>query len=408
MLLPLLFLSAVPFSQVEPILLRACLPCHDEAKGAGGVRLHTRAAAAKNLDANLLRVIMLPQDRQGAMPPGGPQLPAAERALIGAWLTEGAPWPADRVLQGPQKPGKDDASLTAAIRRKVMSGPMTGIGKPYQQTIAGADATFEMLPIPGGKFTMGGTEKDELPKREMKVDPFWMQKDEVTWDEYRLFMFANDTEKAAHDPMVDGVSRPTKPYVEMSFGMGLNGFPAISMTHHAANKYAEWLSAKTGHFYRLPTEAEWEYACKANAEEPTDLKEVAWFASNTDGKYELVDKKKPNAWGLHDMLGNVMEWTLDGYAPYKDSQTLASEWAPSTGPYPHVARGGGWIDPAKKLRCSARVASDPSWKMQDPQIPKSIWYMTDAQSLGFRLVRPVTVPSATIMHRAWNNGVEVE
>lgn len=409
MLLPLLYLSAVPFTQIEPILVRACLPCHDETKGAGGVRFHTRAAAAKNLNANMLRVLTMPSDQQGAMPPGGPQLPAQERALISQWLTDGAPWPADRVLKLPAKPGKDDETLTATIRRKIMSSPMTGIGKPYTQTIPGADPTFEMLPIPAGKFTMGGTEKDELPKREMKVEAFWMQKNEVTWDEYRLFMFANDTEKAAKDPIVDGVSRPTKPYVEMSFGMGLVGFPAISMTQHAANKYAEWLSAKTGHFYRLPTEAEWEYACKANSEEPTtDLKDYAWFMSNTDGKYEQVGKKKPNAWGLHDMLGNVMEWTLDGYAPYKPSQTSASEWAPSTGPYPHVARGGGWTDTAKKLRCSARVASDPSWKMQDPQIPKSIWYMTDAQSLGFRLVRPVTVPSATIMHRAWNNGVEVE
>jgi len=406
--IPLLAFSAVPFNDVEPILVRACLPCHDEAKGAGGVRLHSRAAAAKNLNANLTRVINMDPSQPGAMPPGGQPLPAAERALIGAWIAEGAAWPAERVLKLPEKAGKDDQSLTALIRKKVMSRPAVAAGKAYQQTIPGADASFEMLPIPAGQFTMGGTEKDELPKREMKVEAFWMQKTEVTWDEYRLFMFANDTEKAAKDPIVDGVSRPTKPYVEMSFGMGLNGFPAISMTHHAANKYAQWLSAKTGHFYRLPTEAEWEYACRAGGEEPADLKEYAWFVSNTDGGYAQVGKKKPNAWGLHDMLGNVMEWTLDGYAPYRAAQSSASEWAPSTGPYPHVARGGGWTDTAKKLRCGARVASDPSWKMQDPQIPKSIWYMTDAQSLGFRLVRPAVVPSVSIMHRAWNNGVENE
>ncbi len=410
--LPLLAFAAAPFTQIEPILVRACLPCHDEAKGAGGVRLHTRAAAAKNLNAGLLRVINMDPNQPGAMPPGGQPLPAPERTLIGAWVAEGAPWPVDRVLKLPGKAGKDDAGLTAVIRRKVMAQPAAAADKGYRQTIPGTDAAFEMLPIPAGKFTMGSDAqsgaKDESPQRELKVDAFWMQKHEVTWDEYRLFMFANDTEKAAKDMIVDGVSRPTKPYVEMSFGMGLNGFPAISMTQHAANKYAQWLSAKTGHFYRLPTEAEWEYACRAGAPEPANLKDVAWFASNTDGRYELVGKKQPNAWGLHDMLGNVMEWTLDGYAPYQSSQTSASEWAPSTGPYPHVARGGGWTDTAKKLTCSARVASDPSWKMQDPQIPKSIWYMTDAQSLGFRLVRPVNVPSATLMHRAWNNGVESE
>ena len=105
----------------------------------------------------------------------------------------------------------------------------------------------------------------------------------------------------------------------MSFGMGINGFPAISMTQHAANKYAEWLSAKTGEFYRLPTEAEWEYACRAGATADllADSAITPGTAANSNGKYQTVATKKPNAWGLYDMLGNVMEWTLDAYAPYK-------------------------------------------------------------------------------------------
>ncbi len=127
-----------------------------------------------------------------------------------------------------------------------------------------------MVSIPAGEFAMGaaagqGRKKDEQPQHKVKLDAFWMQAHEVTWDEYGLFMFASAkaVETSAKDEAVDAVSRPTRPYVEMSFGMGSNGFPAISMTQHAANKYAEWLSAKTGDFYRLPTEAEWEYACRA-------------------------------------------------------------------------------------------------------------------------------------------------
>jgi len=191
----------------------------------------------------------------------------------------------------------------------------------------------------------------------------------------------------------------------MSFGMGIDGYPAISMTQHAANKYAEWLSSRTGEFYRLPTEAEWEYACRAGDGEPAKLDDYAWYAANSGGKYQKVATKKPNAWGLFDMLGNVMEWTLDGYAPYKPGNETNPQ-AAASGPYPHAVRGGSWYDSADKLTCSARVASSADWKQQDPQLPKSIWYMTDAQWLGFRLVRPSKLPGVEQMYRYWNNGVE--
>ncbi|MBI4907383.1 MAG: formylglycine-generating enzyme family protein [Acidobacteria bacterium] len=314
----------------------------------------------------------------------------------------------------------DNAALTAALRDRITKRNISEQFQAYKTTVPGTVATYEMLPIPAGEFTLGTAQNEpkrlaeEGPQRKVKIEPMWMGKHEVTWDEYRLFMFANQAgETKGKDPSVDAVSRPTKPYVEMSFGMGLNGYPAISMTHHAANKYAEWLSAKTGHFYRLPSEAEWEYACRAGSttaysygDDPAKLGDYAWFAANSNGKYEKVGTKKPNAWGLHDMMGNVMEWTLDQYVPDYNKWTFP--FVPSKTPYPHTARGGSWNDPPDRLRCGARVASEPAWKQQDPQLPKSIWYLTDAQWLGFRLVRPVKIPSAEEMHRIWNNGVEVE
>ncbi len=281
--------------------------------------------------------------------------------------------------------------------------------QPYKVTIPNTTVSYDMVPVAAGDFEMGSTAKsDEQPKHKVHLDAFAMQAHEVTWDEYRLFMFANQAGETGHkDNLVDAVSRPTRPYVEMSFGMGINGYPTISMTQHAANKYAEWLSAKTGEFYRLPTEAEWEYACRAGTTEdrPSNLGDYAWYAANSGGKYALVGKKKPNAWGLYDMLGNVMEWTLDAYAPYKPGPQT-NPWVKSTQPYPQVARGGSWNDPADAVTCAVRVGSDPSWKQQDPQLPKSIWYLTDAQWLGFRLVRPAKVPSAEEMYKYWNNGVE--
>jgi len=220
------------------------------------------------------------------------------------------------------------------------------------------------------------------------------------------------------DKISDAVARPTKPYVEMSFGMGKDGYPAISMTQHAANKYCEWLSAKTGQYYRLPTEAEWEYACRAGTttafswgDDPSAASTYAWFEKNSDFKYQKVGRKKPNPWGLYDMHGNVAEWCLDQYVPdyTKFTGSVTEEpWVQATKPYPHAVRGGSWDDTPEKLRSSARRASDKSWKQQDPQLPKSIWYHTDAQFLGFRIVRPLKVPPPDELSKYWTSGVEKE
>jgi formylglycine-generating enzyme required for sulfatase activity len=182
------------------------------------------------------------------------------------------------------------------------------------------------------------------------------------------------------------------------------GFPVNSMSQYTAMMYCRWLYKKTGVFYRLPTEAEWEYACRAGStgtyffgNDAKQLKEYAWFADNSNKKYQKTGQKKPNAWGLYDMLGNVGEWTLDQY--HEDYFTAIGDTALSpvmapTETYPRAVRGGGYLDKADALRCATRQPSDASWNKRDPQMPKSKWWLTDAMAVGFRIVRPLQAPTA--------------
>ncbi|MEO1997881.1 MAG: SUMF1/EgtB/PvdO family nonheme iron enzyme, partial [Planctomycetaceae bacterium] len=108
-----------------------------------------------------------------------------------------------------------------------------------------------------------------------------------------------------------------------------------------------------------------------------------------------VGLKKPNPWGLHDMHGNVAEWVLDRYDPEFYARTLSSGRMVLSVPkslYPRVVRGGSWDDDPDRLRSAARTFSEKEWKIQDPQLPQSVWYHTDAQHVGFRVVRPLRIP----------------
>lgn len=304
--------------------------------------------------------------------------------------------------------------VDTAAPRQATAKP-AGAMEPYTVRLPDCDVTFDMVPIPGGRFSMGspedeaGRKADEGPQHSVEIAPFWIGKCEVTWQEYdrwsqRLDMKMVDGKHQGTIPGTDGIARPTPPYTDMTFAMGREGYPAICMTQHAAKTYCEWLSAVTGHTYRLPTEAEWEYACRAGTataysfgDDPARLDDYAWHDGNSDGGYAQVGQKKPNPWGLYDMHGNVAEWTLDQFIPdfYRQfaDKPATDPLAEPTKLYPRVVRGGSWRDPAELLRSAARVGSSPSWKEQDPQIPKSIWYHTDADFVGFRVVRPWRAPS---------------
>lgn len=284
----------------------------------------------------------------------------------------------------------------------------------YVETIPGANVTFEMVPIPGGQFLMGSPageknrSEDEGPQHEVAIRPFWMGKTEVTWDEFDKFAFPSgisrkpETRKEPRQAGFDAVTEPTPPYADESFGFGKGRRPVISITHHAAMEYCRWLSATTGKTYRLPTEAEWEYACRAGSStaysfgnDPTKLGDCAWYLDNSEEEPHPVALKKSSAWGLHDMHGNVAEWCLDHYE--KDfygrfragAAVISPVLLPTERRYPHVARGGSWDDEAGRLRSAARRGSDKSWSKRDPQNPQSIWWHTEAINVGFRVVRPV-------------------
>jgi formylglycine-generating enzyme required for sulfatase activity len=285
-------------------------------------------------------------------------------------------------------------------------------GKPYMETIPGTSVTFEMMPIPGGTFRMGspageaGRAEDEGPQHEVTLKPFWIGKYEVTWSEYDKFWLDTSVVQASYTAEikaagVDALTRPTPPYADESFGFGKGKQPLISVGHHAAMEYARWLSKKTGKVYRLPTEAEWEYACRAGTttaysfgDDAAALGDHAWYADNAEGQPHPVGGKKANPWGLFDMHGNTAEWVLDlyqkdAYAAGAGKTSVQPVVMPTERIYPHVVRGGSWDHDAPALRCAARLASRVEWNRRDPQRPQSIWWLTDATFVGFRLVHPL-------------------
>ena len=298
--------------------------------------------------------------------------------------------------------------------------------KGYIQNIPGTPEVIEMAFIPGGTFSMGSPKSeqghfgDEGPQHLVEVAPFWMGKFEITWDLYELFISRGIDKKrpatvSGKEVEIDvaAVSGATQPYTEMSFGMGVEGYPAICMTQLAAVKFCEWLSAMTGNFYRLPTEAEWEYACRAGTktaysfgDTPSNLDIYAWYEGNSGGAYHKVGQKEPNPWGLYDMHGNVSEWTLDQYVPTvyntRKRKTVDNPLQTPTKTYPRVIRGGAWSDKPNRLRSAARRPSSKKWKKRDPQIPKSLWWHTDAPFVGFRVVRPLETPSPLEQNKYWN------
>ena len=330
-------------------------------------------------------------------------------------------------------------------KEKPETGPSVaiegGFMVPYTVTIPGSEVTFEMIPITGGEFQMGspdgekGHREDEGPQVNITVEPFWMGKHEVTWAEYKRYMQLDKVFKEfkrrdqrlvkKEEPQVDALTAPSALY-DPSFtydaGQGSDQ-PAATITQFAAKQYTKFLSLLVDDFYRLPTEAEWEYACRAGTttrfyfgDDEADLKDHAWYYDNADDYRQKVGTKKANPWGLHDMYGNVSEWVLDeyteeGYARLKDKMSTADEaYLKPTKLYPRVCRGGSFELEAEDCRSAARQASDDEeWKVEDPNVPQSPWWYTDSPALGvgFRIMRPLTAPATReIKETYWSADLE--
>ncbi len=287
----------------------------------------------------------------------------------------------------------------------------------------GKEVAFDMVLIPAGKFKMGSPEAEkgrkphEGPQFEAEIKPFYLCAHETTWlmfmayydetvQEKRGESAAEAAKKKAEEAQkkgVDAISGPTPLYGDPTLGWGAGKRPAIGVSHINAETFCKWLSKKTGKKYRLPTEAEWEYACRAGSttaycfgDDPGKLEDYAWFEDNSDEKTQEVAQKKPNAFGLHDMHGNVMEWVQDFYSPKAyEAAAKNNPAANPTGPtegtvktaggFAHVARGGAYNSPAKDCRSAARVFEEPFWRYEDPQEPKSKWWLPKMGFIGFRV-----------------------
>ena len=295
----------------------------------------------------------------------------------------------------------------------------------YTEQIPGTMVSFNMVAIPGGKFEMGSPENEPFRNadetlHEVTVSPFFMSEVEVTWDQYWAF-FANTMSEGRtspeqvyannSNPDVDAISGPTPPFGFPDQGWGSGDRPAITMTHYAAETFCQWLSMKTGKKYRLPTEAEWEYAARGGKEtpyffegNPKDFSDQGFmrkfFAAKTDSisSYVIYAKNsqnrtqepvsvKANPFGLKNMLGNVLEYCADKYDPEAYKKTANATDPLVTEGEEWVVRGGNYTSDAADLRCAARAHTEhAAWLKTDPQQPKSIWWYSDIKGIGFRVV----------------------
>ncbi|HNY77821.1 MAG: SUMF1/EgtB/PvdO family nonheme iron enzyme [Sedimentisphaerales bacterium] len=254
---------------------------------------------------------------------------------------------------------------------------------PERQTTASG---IEMVLVPGGSFEMGSAkgQSDELPVHRVWISPFWMDRHEVVQEEFRKYEL----------PDPSHFKGPSQPLEQVNWTDAALYCNDRSMAEGLEPCYDEqtWECNFDANGYRLPTEAEWEYACRAGTStqysfgnDSRMLKDYAWFAENSSQTTHPVARKKPNPWGLFDMHGNVAEWCNDRYAEDYYSKSPDRDPEGPAGGTDRVIRGGAWNSSAESCRSTYR-ASDPA--IDDTCLAND--------AIGFRCVRnaPNEAPDA--------------
>ena len=219
----------------------------------------------------------------------------------------------------------------------------------------------EMVFIPGGSFRMGDEQggDDEKPVREVRVSPFYMDCTEVTQAAYQAIMGKNPSQAVGPERPVERVSWVSAAQYcnERSRREGLK--PCYEPGTLSCDDAADG--------YRLPTEAEWEYACRAGTtgrwscgDDAAQLAQHAWFKNNSEKTTHPVRQRQPNPWGLYDMHGNVAEWCQDYYAESYDPAETVDPRGPSAGEE-RVLRGGSFKTTADGCRSAARFSETPAF-----------------------------------------------
>ncbi len=256
--------------------------------------------------------------------------------------------------------------LTLVVAATVMTPEAQAERKAFTETLPQAAVKLEMVPIPGGQVKIGD--------KDVTVKPLYMSKTEIPWEVFDAYINSGPPSKSYDmTPFApDAIARPSKSYVLPDQGWGHNGYPVISISYTSAEMFVRWLSAATKKKYRLPTEAEWELAARGGVKgewkmEPAEIEKIAWHEGNALETTHPVGKKAPNAFGLHDMVGNVGEWAYD------------LEGKP-------ILMGSTFRDPLDLQGPLRKQKYHRDWQQSDPQMPKSRWWFTDGPFCGLRVV----------------------